>query len=175
MSRGMLTDLAGNEFGLLKVIERAPRGDRKNRRAVWQCLCRCGLESTVGSDALISGKTKSCGCLAASKTAERFTKHGHAKGYSESREYVAWVNMRKRCSDRTMKCWPNYGGRGIAVCPEWESSFEAFLGHVGASPGKGYELDRINNDGDYAAGNVRWVTKQENNLNKRPRKKKGCA
>lgn len=175
MSRGAFVDLVGKEFGHLKVVERALRGDRKNRRAMWRCACQCGLESVVGSDALVSGKTKSCGCLAAAKTAERFTKHGHAKGYTESREYVAWVNMRKRCSDRSMKCWPDYGGRGIAVCQEWEISFQAFFEHVGASPGRGYELDRIDNDGGYAPGNVRWVTKRENNQNKRPRKKKGGA
>tara|TARA_B100002049_G_C16010626_1_gene345625 strand:+ start:500 stop:763 length:264 start_codon:yes stop_codon:yes gene_type:complete len=75
--------------------------------------------------------------------------------------------MRARCSGAQPKSWKNYGGRGIAVCADWQNSFAAFLGDVGESPGKGWELDRIDNDGDYEPGNVRWVTKSENNKNRR--------
>jgi hypothetical protein len=46
------------------------------------------------------------------------------------------------------------------------NSFEVFLNDVGERP-LGTELDRINNDGDYEPGNVRWVTHAENQRNKR--------
>lgn len=164
-------DISGQTFGMLKVLSKAERGARKNGRAMWNCLCKCGKSTLVGADSLKSGKTASCGCLAIEKTSERFTKHGHNKGYTTSREYTAWVNMRQRCSDKNAKSWPNYGGRGITVFPEWQNSFASFFEHVGHSPGSGFELDRIDNDEGYKPGNVRWVTKAENNMNKRPRRK----
>jgi hypothetical protein len=77
--------------------------------------------------------------------------------------------MRARCSGGQPECWKNYGGRGISVCSEWAADFEAFFEHVGPRPDEGYELDRIDNDDGYRPGNVRWVTKSENNKNRRTR------
>lgn len=75
--------------------------------------------------------------------------------------------MNRRCSDRTRKTWPDYGGRGITVCPEWRESFEAFFLDVGRRPGPAYSIDRINNDGHYRPGNVRWATQKEQQRNRR--------
>lgn len=49
---------------------------------------------------------------------------------------------------------------------EWDS-FEAFFAHVGPAPSEKHSLDRINNDGDYEPGNVRWATAAEQRMNKR--------
>lgn len=158
-------DLTGLRVGRLTVIERAPSLPG-NRGARWLAMCECGGQTVSRSDRLTSGKANSCGCLSAEVAVKTHTKHG----LSKSREYLAWVNMRGRCSGRDHKCWPNYGGRGITVCQKWDASFEAFYQDVGPSPGKGFELDRIDNDGNYEPGNCRWVTKAENNANRRPRK-----
>lgn len=54
-------DLTGQRFGRLTAIE--PAGYRKNNIPVWRCLCDCGNETEIRENALISGNTKSCGCL----------------------------------------------------------------------------------------------------------------
>jgi hypothetical protein len=59
-----------------------------------------------------------------------------------------------------------YADRGIAVCARW-SDFTAFAGDVGEPPTTRHSLDRINNDGDYEPGNVRWATNTEQARNRR--------
>ena len=66
--------------------------------------------------------------------------------------------MLRRCSDPRCEQYPNYGGRGISVCPEWRDSYERFLRDVGRRPVGRLSLDRIDNDGNYEPGNVRWAT-----------------
>jgi hypothetical protein len=79
-------------------------------------------------------------------------------------EYHAYYDIVRRCTNPAFKHYRHYGGRGILNKFE---SFEAFYAEVGGRPGKGYELDRIDNDGHYEPGNVRWATKAQNNRNKR--------
>lgn len=85
---------------------------------------------------------------------------------STSPEWLAWRNARARCTNPSHQAWHNYGGRGIKFAPEWED-FRAFYDDVGPRPGPGYELDRIENDGHYEPGNVRWATRLTNNQNRR--------
>lgn len=68
------------------------------------------------------------------------------------------------------RAWNNYGGRGIAFCFE---SFEQFFAELGPKPGPGYSVDRIDNEGHYEPGNVRWATRSEQRANQRPRRRKG--
>ncbi len=94
--------------------------------------------------------------------------HGETAGGCTSAEYRAWQNMRARCSDPTRKDYAYYGGRGVRVCAVWKASFEAFLRDVGRRPTAAHTLDRVNPDGDYRPGNVRWVTRAEQSRNRRP-------
>jgi hypothetical protein len=63
--------------------------------------------------------------------------------------------------------YKNYGARGIAVCDRWRNSYENFLEDVGPKPGPEYSIDRIDPNGDYEPGNVRWTTIKEQNNNTR--------
>lgn len=88
-------------------------------------------------------------------------------GLSEFPEYRAWQTARLRCTSPTNAAYPDYGGRGIRMCEEWINNPAAFIGHVGARPTPKHELDRIDNDGHYEPGNVRWVTRSQNCRNRR--------
>ena len=56
------------------------------------------------------------------------------------------------------------------ISPEWRNDFQVFYDHVSQLPNYGdkeYTLDRIDNDGNYKPGNVRWATWREQNRNTR--------
>ena len=77
--------------------------------------------------------------------------------------------MRRRCLDSTHKHYQHYGGRGITIQSEWIDDFPAFLAYIGPMPKDGirYTVDRIETNGNYVSGNVRWATKKEQANNKR--------
>lgn len=96
--------------------------------------------------------------------------HGYARrGTSRSPEYHSWAGMQGRCHRETDKLFPYYGARGIRVADEWRGAggFERFLAHIGPRPSKGFSVDRIDNNGHYEPGNVRWATRSEQMLNTR--------
>jgi hypothetical protein len=105
-------------------------------------------------------------------------KHGHA-AHGKTPEYRAWVSMLTRCFNPRSQQYPNYGGRGITVCPEWRNSFESFLRDVGLRPSANLSLDRRDNNGHYEPGNVRWANSQQQARNRRTglyrRKRAGCS
>lgn len=92
----------------------------------------------------------------------RPVKHGMHK----SPEYRAWQKMKDRCFNPKSQRFDRYGKRGITVCPEWASSFEAFYAHVGPRPSSKHSIERKNNDGNYEPSNVVWATHAEQDNNK---------
>ena len=80
--------------------------------------------------------------------------------------YFRWYEIKNRCTRPERKDWPRYGGRGITLCARW-MVFDNFIADVGLPPFPGAQLDRIDNDGHYEPGNVRWVTCRDNQLNSR--------
>lgn len=162
MAKKSLNELLGGvkQFGLYMVTGEG-RADRKARYAA--CRCGCGKIVDVDVKRLLSGRSTRCKDCA-KKSPERVTNLKH--GRSGSVEYDAWRAMRYRCGNPS--CWnfPDYGGRGITVCKEWDESFEAFLADMGPRP-DGWSLDRINNDQGYYPRNCRWASKKEQQRNRR--------
>lgn len=159
--------VVGMRFGRLVTLLCLGRGRRN--RIYWSCQCDCGSTAAVVDNNIRTGHTRSCGCLA-QEHATKFRKtHGHAKGYKHTPEYSCWDAMKRRCLNPQHPDYRNYGARGISVCPEWASSFETFLTDVGYKPHSHLTLDRIDNNGNYTPGNVRWTTRSENLRNRRPR------
>ncbi len=72
-----------------------------------------------------------------------------------------------RCTNLRCSQFQRYGGRGIGVCDRWRTSFADFLDDLGPRPSIRHSLDRIDVDGDYAPGNVRWATPREQQWNRR--------
>ena len=100
-------------------------------------------------------------CVRCAPPSRGALKHGHATHANRTPEYGAWRNMITRCEVPTDRYFLHYGGRGIAVCPRWRKSFVDFLADIGERPSPKHSLDRINNDGNYEPGNVRWATARE--------------
>ena len=144
-----MKDIANQRYGKLIALT---QDGRLNGQIAWSCKCDCGRVVRVRGSSLRSGKTLSCGC------SRNLGKKTHGK--TGSAEYRAWSNMRTRCYSKKHKDYPRYGGRGIKVHPDWlgRGSFARFLACVGPRPSELHSLDRINSDGDYEPGNVRWAT-----------------
>lgn len=158
----------GKRYGRLVVVSfiRILTNKRGQNHPIYSCLCDCGNKTEAKKISLRRTKkpVRSCGCLhfeAASMQGMVNATHG----LSKTRLYATWRGMIDRCENQNCHAFHRYGGRGITVYPPWRTDFEKFCLYVGERPGSGYSLDRINNDGNYEPGNVRWADKitQANN------------
>lgn len=136
--------------------------ERRSRYIYWPVRCSCGKLFKVDTSNLVSGRGKSCGCLRDEILSASFTTHGKSK----SPIYAVWNSMIQRCFSSGNKNYCRYGERGISVSKRWRI-FENFYADVGEPPFPRACLDRINNDGDYRKGNVKWSTYKENANNQR--------
>lgn len=155
----------GERFGNLTVISESERHRRESGRPerTVKCLCDCGNVVIKKLQLLIIGNTTSCGCFHRNMMKQKMTKHG-MKGEPE---YLTWKRMKYRCYNPKSKAYECYGGRGIIVCDKWKNDFLAFFNDIGKKPSPEYSIDRINVDGNYEPGNVRWATSKQQANNRR--------
>ena len=158
-------NLANKRFGLWTVTDQAAYPNGKYKKYLL-CRCDCGKEKLVYENHLLNNRSLSCGCSRVKSINKRCMTHGESKRGKTSPEYVVWRSMKRRCSSQKDKRFYCYGGRGIKVCERWESSYENFLKDMGRRPTPHHSIDRIDVNGNYAPGNCRWATPEQQNFNK---------
>lgn len=152
------TDHTGARFTRLLVLERI--ANARNGARGYRCQCDCGATINTTAGLLVSGHTKSCGCL------KRETKSRLKHGGKGTTTYKRWRSMRSRCTNKKDSSYANYGAKGVTVCDRWIHSYENFLADMGECPSETMTLDRIENELGYEPGNCRWATSTEQNRNR---------
>ena len=161
-------DITGMRFGYLTAV--AYVGDHEypsgKKLSMWKCKCDCGNETIVPLSSLRTGNTKSCGCNAI-ETRRKFQKSLIKHGEADSRLYVVWEQMKKRCKNPKDRSYRYYGANGVSVCEEWDNDYGAFRewaiqnGYERTAKRGQCTLDRINPFGNYEPDNCRWITQKE--------------
>jgi hypothetical protein len=149
------------DLGMRDLVSKKGNHYRK-RFGLYECP-ECLNKFEMFCSVVTKGKSKRC------KTCSS-RDHRTSHGKSKTSMYSRWSMMKTRCTNPNFKQYKDYGGRGITVCKEWLNDYAAYEKYVMSLPNAkspGYSVDRIDNDGDYEPGNIKWSTRSEQNNNKR--------
>lgn len=160
-NKSRANNLVGKRFGRLTVVKLHSDAVKGYE---WECVCDCGRTKIAKGNLLVTGKTKSCGCLASHS---RTQKRGKLSK-DELRIHGAYRSMVRRCSPK-YHCHKSYFDKGITVCDEWlgENGIDNFTKwSIENGYASGLSLDRIDNDGNYEPSNCRWASMKTQQNNK---------
>lgn len=159
-------DILGLERNKLTVVTNIvfTYKEHKDAHCLAKCSCGSGIKNYRLSD-LKLGIPKSCGCARIESRRARKNKHN----MTGTRVHQIWMGMKSRCSNNNHTYnTRHYRDFGISVCHKWKNDFMEFYEW---SMENGYKddllIDRIDNEKNYCPENCRWVTKDQNNLNRR--------
>ncbi len=165
-------------YGLLTVISQADSHVTPNGTIFKRVLCRCdcGTEKVIRLSELArkdSKKTVTCGMRCPLKkhgTPPVNLIHGMARRGSNDYLYTVWEHIKSRCFNSRDEYYHAYGARGITLYASWVTDPAAFAAYILNKLGErptGCSIDRIDNNGSYVPGNLRWATALEQSLNTR--------
>lgn len=161
MARKSDNEMIGYRKGSLTVIS---FDSLRKGRSYWKVQCDCGTIKTIRIDGMHDYST--CDKCKAEKQRQRMLTHGETK----TKLYKTWRGIKARCYNKNSIDYQNYGGRGIKMFDGWIYNYEAFRDYVQKLPNyneKGYTIDRINVNGDYIPGNIRWADSETQSNNRR--------
>lgn len=152
-------DLVGQKFGMLTVKRQAPTRAKNAGKSAryFECVCECGKVVVVRSDSLRLGKQVSCGCKKKTympKLRTKWTPEDHMI-------LTRLVQVKNRCYCKTNAQYKNYGGRGITVYEPWLKDPRQFIEWAKYNGfKKELVLERVDRDGNFEPGNLRFVDHQ---------------
>ncbi|AAW51247.2 HNH endonuclease [Salmonella phage SS3e] len=150
----------------------------QNDKAKDQLLvqCDCGeMPGRVYYDNVRAGKTTQCNICALEATKKYRKKYFcYEDAMPDDAHRTRLLNRLSAAIVRTTspgnKSYKNYGARGITVFDQWRADKRSFLRYVQTLEGwddPNLEMDRIDTDGNYEPGNIRFVSRSENCRNRR--------
>lgn len=165
-----MTNLAnptGQKFGrltILSVYHKEIHLPHRIYKRLWvDCLCECGNFSNHQKHKVVTGHTKSCGCIPPSS---------YRHGFHEHPLYAVWEAIVQRCTNPKSQVYSYYGGRGIKMCDEWRSKPESFISWaLLAGWKKGLTIERNDVNGNYEPGNCSIATWAQQSRNTRRNKR----
>ena len=158
-----IIDISGKTFGLLEVV-RLHKGSVFNGTywsdTLWECRCECGETCYKYKRLIISGKTKSCGCLRIKKGRDKFEGVGELSKTHWS-QIIRHANNKKHEVAITIEdAWNLFCGQNRKCAITGTDIHFVNSGAVDTTA----SLDRIDSGKGYIIGNVQWVHKDINSM-----------
>lgn len=152
----------GTRFGRLQVLGPGPN---RGRNSTSRCRCNCGVVKVIINGNLKN--TESCGCKHREDSAARAkgNKYHFKHGLRKTLTYSSWLSMIQRCKDTNNEV---YGAKGIFISPRYidmDVGIVNLVADIGHRPSKAHSIDRIVAEDGYVPGNIRWVTRCQQNQN----------
>lgn len=148
-------EMVGEVYGWAKIISPEKRWSKNWNHCYVLTECMgCGRITWTERYNLTNGKSKGC------------------QSCSQPRQFPKWLDRRftaakQRCTNPHDGNYKNYGARGIKFCFPSVTEACRYMVETNGLPERSMEIDRIDVNGNYEPGNLRWVTHQQNCQNQR--------
>lgn len=161
----------GDQYGRWTVVSIPKNADCRTKIL---CQCTCGNAGTPRASSLTCGHSRGCG-VCHTRRWQKASVRTHAiydfvPDLHRHRIAVCMASAIRRCHNPRDTNYKNYGQRGISVFLAWRRDhvlFVRYLMTLGGWDNPNLTIDRIDNDGNYEPGNLRFVTHKENCQNRR--------